>query len=234
MGQTVYCGIKVSGERERPCGIAFLGDELETFSETDDERILELLEERKPNIIAFSVPIQGAGPTPEGFTEQEQELVDEGHTFLPRGQTDTREMERALFLKNSIKRLGFMPEMLECRPRVTADELGIHTDDELEDHGIPSEDISSTWEFDAVLAALTAKLYDNELYEEKEFIIPRMDPPEDDADEMQEGRRPLMDLLKMTHDDADGSDDGADTTGEADNAGRAGEPGTGTEDTDRD
>lgn len=207
MSETVYCGIKVSGERERPCGIAFLGEELETFSETDDERILELLDERQPSIIAFSVPIQGSGRTPDGFTEQEQELVDEGHSFLPRDHKDNQEMERALFLKNSIKRLGFMPEMMECRPRVTADELGIHTDAELEDHGIPAEEISSTWEFDAVLAALTAKLYDNEHFEEKGFIVPRMEPPEDDEDELEQGRRPLMDLLEMTQEQQGERDD---------------------------
>lgn len=214
MSETVYCGIKVSGEREQPCGIAFLGEELETFSETDDERILELLDERRPKIIAFSVPIQGSGRTPKGFTEAEQELVDEGHSFLPRDHKDSKELERALFLKNSIKRLGFMPEMMECRPRVTADELEIHTDAELEEHGIPADGIESTWEFDAVLAALTAKLYDNEHFEEKGFIVPRMEPPETDDEEQ---RRPLTDLLELTQEERGERDDAAvEETGNAD------------------
>lgn len=188
MSDTVYCGIKVSGEREQPCGVAFLGDDLETFSETDDERILELLEDRRPTIVAFSAPIQGGGRKPEGFTDDEQDLVDEGHTFLPREQHNTDEMERTLFLKNSIKRLGFMPEMLECRPRVTAQRLEAHDDAALEAYGIPTDGIRSTWEFDAVLAALTAKLYDNQMFAEKGFIVPELDEDDGDgADEQENG-----------------------------------------------
>jgi len=171
MSEETFCGIKVSGERETPCGLAFLSDDVETFSETDDEQILKLIEERQPKIIAFSTSMQRSRPG-EGFSEDEDELVDEGHSFLPRGMVDKDEIERAIFLRDSIKRLSFIPEMIECRPAVTMEALDIEGDADLEDFGIETSSIHNTQEFDAVLAAVTAKFYANDRFKEKGFVVP--------------------------------------------------------------
>lgn len=172
MTDEVYCGLALFGDKETPCGIAFLSDSVDTFSETDDEEILELVEEHRPAIIAFSTPLRG--PVKEkGFNEDEEELVDEGHSFLPRSMMDKKELERAVFLKNSIKRLGITPDFIECRPLVTSDVLDVNGDEDLEDLGVTTGAIHNTQEFDAVLAAITAKFYANDQYEEKGFIVPK-------------------------------------------------------------
>lgn len=172
MGEDVFCGIKVSGRKERPCGVAFLSERLETFSETDDGRVLELIEEREPKVVAFSTPLKRVKPGTE-FSEEEEELVKEGRRFLPRGMMNKDETERAIFLRDSVKRLTFIPQMIECRPEVTAQVLGIEGDEDLERLGVPAEEIHNTAEFDAVLAAVTAKFYANDRFEEKGFIVPK-------------------------------------------------------------
>jgi predicted nuclease with RNAse H fold len=116
----------------------------------------------------------------EGFREGEEDMVEEGHAFLPAEMHDNDEMERALFLKNSLQRSGFMHEVIECRPMVSAEVLGIQGDDELGDLGVPTEGIRNMREFEAVVAAVTAKFYANDRFEEKGFIVPKR---LDDTDE---------------------------------------------------
>ncbi|MDY6770431.1 MAG: hypothetical protein SV186_00570 [Candidatus Nanohaloarchaea archaeon] len=172
MSEETFCGIVLSGSKDEPCSIAFLSEELETFSETDDERILELISERRPSVVAFTVPPVGAD-VDEGFREDEQEMVEEGHSFLPPEMRDNDEMERALFLKNSLQREGFLHDVIECRPMITAEILDIEGDDDLEELGVPTGEIMSMKEFEAVLAAVTAKFYANDSFEEKDFIVPK-------------------------------------------------------------
>jgi len=172
MAEDVFCGLVLSGDRQTPCGVAFLGEGLETFTETDDERILEFIEDRRPTVVAFTVPTDGSN-VQEGFREDEQEMVEEGHSFLPPSMHDKAELERALFLRNSLQRLGFLHDVIECRPMISAEVLGVEGDQELEDLGVPTEDIRTMREFEAVLAAVTAKFYANDQYEEKDFIVPK-------------------------------------------------------------
>ncbi len=172
MADDTFCGIVLSGDAGTRCAVAFLSDELETFTEKDDQRLLELIEERKPVVVAFTVPMEGSN-VQEGFRDGEQDMVDDGHAFLPVEMRDNDEMERALFLKNSLQRSGFMHEVIECRPMISAEVLGVQGDDELEDLGVPTDDIHNMTEFEAVMAAVTAKFYANDRYEEKGFIVPK-------------------------------------------------------------
>jgi len=178
MVNDTFCGLVLSGDAETRCAVAFLSDELETFTEKDDQRLLELIEERTPMVVAFTVPPEGSN-VQEGFRENEKDMVEEGHRFLPPEMRDNDEMERALFLKNSLQRSGFMHEVIECRPTISAEVLDIQSDDELEDLGVPTEGIHNMTEFEAVLAAVTAKFYANDRYEEKGFIVPKRLDDED-------------------------------------------------------
>ncbi|MDY6777789.1 MAG: hypothetical protein SVU32_03925 [Candidatus Nanohaloarchaea archaeon] len=170
MADETFCGIVLSGDEDQRCGLAFLSDRVETFSETDDDRILELIEERRPAVIAFTAPLNEPGI--EGFREDEEELVDEGYRFLPPDLRDRDEMERTQFMMNAIKRLGFMPEVIECRPKITADILDIEGDDDLEEFGVETGAIHNMTEFEAVLAAITAKFYENDQFRDKGVIVP--------------------------------------------------------------
>lgn len=171
MSDDVYGGIVLSGNPETPCALAFLGDEVTTYTTTDDEEIVEIIEEHGPRFLAFANPIQGPD-VDDGFRDGEEELVDEGYSFRPQAMHDADKLERAVFLRNTLKRT-VMPEMIECRPKITADILDIQGDDDLEDFGIPVESIASMREFEAVLAAITAQFYAEDQYEDQGFIVPK-------------------------------------------------------------
>ncbi|MCJ7450320.1 MAG: hypothetical protein MUP58_01115 [Candidatus Nanohaloarchaeota archaeon QJJ-9] len=171
MTDEVFCGLVITGEKEKPCGVAFLNDDLESFSVTEDEEILTLMDKHKPDVIAFNVPLTGPGKT-EGFREDEEDLVDEGYSFLPPAVHDDMKLERAVFLKNSIKRMEFMPELVECRPELTSEILKVKSDAELEDRGFDPSPVSNVREFNAVLAAITAKLYSNDGCVDKGVLVP--------------------------------------------------------------
>ncbi|MDY6789098.1 MAG: hypothetical protein SVV03_03995 [Candidatus Nanohaloarchaea archaeon] len=172
MSEDVFCGLVMQKEKGIPCGVAFISDELECFSEKEDKRILEMVADRKPEVVAFTTPLK-ADHKLKGFSDEEEELVDEGYSFLPRDMHDQAEMERTEFMKNSLKRHAPESEIIECRPMVTAEILGIEGDPDLEDLGMNTENIHSTTEFEAVLAAITAKYYANNMYRDKGFVVPK-------------------------------------------------------------
>jgi len=75
MVNDTFCGLVLSGDAETRCAVAFLSDELETFTEKDDQRLLELIEERTPMVVAFTVPPEGSN-VQEGFRENEKDMVE--------------------------------------------------------------------------------------------------------------------------------------------------------------
>lgn len=171
MSDDVYAGVILSGDPETPCALAFLGDAVETYSVTDDEKIVEVIEDHEPRFLAFGHPMQGPD-VDEGFREGEEELVDDGYSFRPQEMHDADKLERTVFLRNSLKRT-VMPEMIECRPRITANILDIEDDGDLKDFGLTVKKIHSMQEFEAVLAAITAQFYAQDQYEDQGFIVPK-------------------------------------------------------------
>lgn len=174
MSDDTFCGLVMQKSKDIDCGVAFLSDKVECFSETEDRDILELIKERKPDIIAFNTPLK-ASKTDQKFREGEQDLIDEGFSFLPRSMHNKHKLERTEFMKNTLKREVPQAEIIECRPMITAEVLDVEGDEDLENLGIETEEIHSTIEFEALLAAITAKYYANEMYRDKGFILPEQE-----------------------------------------------------------
>lgn len=171
MTDDVYGGIILSGDSDTPCSLAFLSDTVDTYTVKDDERIVELIKEHSPRFLAFSNPLHGPD-VDDGFRDDEEELVDDGYSFRPPAMHDNDKLERTVFLKNTLKKT-VMPEMIECRPRITAEVLDIEEDEDLADFGLIVDAIRSMREFEAVLAAITAQFYAQDQYEEQGFIVPK-------------------------------------------------------------
>lgn len=184
---TMYCGIMLTGDMDKPCGVAFLDEEgVETFSPTGDEEILALVKEHNPSIVALNAaperepdrvdtPKEDSVLDPETastFREGEQDLVDDGHAVLPREMRDRKLLERAEFIANSLKRAGIGCTIIESRPGVVAKMLDVATDDDLAQHDVDPSSIEHTREFDAALLALTARMHDKEETEDKDIIVP--------------------------------------------------------------
>lgn len=188
---TTYCGIMLTGEKEKPCGLAFISDEgVTTHSTTGDEEIMSLLEDNRPKIIALNAPAERAKKnklhespddddesaldpeTSQMFTKDEEELVNEGHALLPQEMRDQQLLERAEFLVNTVKRAGIGAQFIQSKPNLIAETLNVEGDTMLEAYGIDTSDIEHVREHDALLLAFTAKRYDEEDYEDKDIILP--------------------------------------------------------------
>lgn len=163
-------GIKLTPEKQVPCSVAILEEKLETFSTTEDQEIIENIAKEQPSVVAFTNP--HIRREEKGFREDEEELVDKGHSFLPPSMFDNNLIERTVFIKKSIQQ-QYQPKFIETRPEVSSDILGIEDDRDLEMLGIDTESIESMGEFEAVIAALTARMYTENDYENKGFIIPK-------------------------------------------------------------
>ncbi len=167
-----FCGLVMQKSKDIDCGVTFLSDKVECFSEKEDESIVELIKERKPDVVAFNAPLN-VSKTGEGFKKGEKDLIEEGFSFLPRSMHDSDKLERTEFMKDILKRKVPQAEIIECRPMITAEVLDIEGDKDLEELGIDTDEIHNTKEFEALLAALTAKYYANEMYRDKGFIVPK-------------------------------------------------------------
>ena len=164
------CGIRLTGDKDRECSVAVLGEELETFSTEDDREIVERVSEERPAVVAFTNP--HTRRTEKGFREDEEELVDEGYSFLPPSMFENDLLERTEFIKKSIQQ-NYRPEFIETRPEVSSEILGIENDRDLEMLDMDTGEIESVGEFEAVMAALTARMYTENDYEDKGFIVPK-------------------------------------------------------------
>ncbi|QGA80546.1 hypothetical protein [Candidatus Nanohalobium constans] len=164
----MIAGVILSNSLDKDSKIAFLGDELETFSVETNQEIVDLVEEKQPEIIAFDV---GTEQGPKEFTKAEQELQDEGYIFTPNSHQE-RKVERLQSLEKHLKhQLDYIPEIIRFEPQITAEELMLDGEDALKSIGIEG-DISGAKEFDAVLGAVTARFYSQDQFEEMGVVVP--------------------------------------------------------------
>lgn len=185
----MYCGIVLSGAEEQPCGVACVEDEtVETLSTVEDAEIIDFLEERRPIVIALNappehVPEEDLSESPEEsdldehtaqqFRKGEEELVNEGFSILPQEMRDRNLLERAEYLATGIKGSGVGAEIIESHPRIAMEKLDIGGDADLDGYGIETGTVRSAREFEAVVLALVARLYDEDHYEDRDVIIPK-------------------------------------------------------------
>jgi hypothetical protein len=166
----MLCGINFAEDDSSDSGVAFLGDELETFSVESNEEIIELVEERTPKIIAVNTGMQER----ESLSDGEEELQEEGHIFTP-AQHDTQRVRRFEAFKGLLQRKlpgEEIPEFIRFDPVISGRELAIDTDSALESYGVDASGIESSAEFDAALGAVTARFYQQEQTEEMGVQVP--------------------------------------------------------------
>jgi|GEM_PF-468552 hypothetical protein len=165
----MLCGISF-GESGEDAAVAFISDETESFSVESNKEILDLIKDRKPQIIAVDTGLKERGSLSEG----EEKLQEEGFIFTP-AEDDTRTVRRFLSLKGSISQTipgDEIPEYIRFNPVITGRELAIDSDEGLEGYGINSSNIESAQEFDAVLGAVTARFYQQGQIREMAVSVP--------------------------------------------------------------
>jgi hypothetical protein len=188
----MYCGIVFAEDDSSESHVAFLEEELETFSATTNEEIIELVAERTPELVAVNTGMQEQQELSDG----EEQLQEEGHIFTP-AQHDTQRVRRLQAFKGVLERKlpgEEIPEFIRFDPVITGRELAIDTDSALESYGVDPSDIDSAGQFDAALGAVTARFYDQEqtkdlgiqvpeaLHEEEEEV--KKDPREGEGDKI--------------------------------------------------
>ncbi|MDY6774088.1 MAG: hypothetical protein SVS85_02710 [Candidatus Nanohaloarchaea archaeon] len=168
------CGIVLSGDTEEDSAVAFVdGGETETFSVSTNDEILELLEDRKPEVTALNAPPEKASKgSIDRFREGEQELVDEGHRLLPQGMRDGSVLERAEHLSRSIEASGVGTVIVESDPVLVSERMGLAGDEGLEDLGVETGTIEDVREYDAVVLAVAAELYSDNRCENHGIVVP--------------------------------------------------------------
>lgn len=188
----MFCGIVFAEDDSTESHVAFLEEELETFSIETNQEIIELLEDREPEIVAVNTGLQERSSLSDG----EEELQEEGHIFTP-AQHDTKKVRRFEAFKGLLERKlpgEEIPEFIRFDTMITGRELAIDTDEALESYGVDPSGIESSGEFDAALGAITARFYHQEqvkdlgvqvpepLYEQEEE--PEKDPREGKGEEI--------------------------------------------------
>lgn len=177
----MIAGIKLSDSEDKISGIAFIEEELSTFSVKKDEEILDILEEKQPEVIAFNAHLKPPEKE-ENFREEEKDLIDDGYALLPYGMGSTVKLSRrALSLKSRLS-LDIETGFIECDPETTREILEIQGDNELQNYGMDPEDTENTQEFGAVLAALTALFYSRGDFEDHGIVTPPIESDEDSQD----------------------------------------------------
>ena len=166
-----YTGLILSDKKGENCYISFLTDNGLEISEVEtNEEIVDLIEEFEPSFVAVDA---GTKESREEFTEEEQELLEEGYNFTPNSQQVMKVRRLELLQRQILDRLGDSgPEFIRFEPYITAKELSLHDDSALESLGIETKDIESSKGFDSVLGAVTSRFYSQGHFEEKGVVIP--------------------------------------------------------------
>ena len=166
----MIAGLILSKTEELNSELAFLGDELETFSLEKNPEMVEKIKEFEPEIIA----VDSANESPrEEYSEDEEELREEGYSFTP-SNTESKKIKRLQALKAVLKRdMEEPPKFIRFDQHITAEELAIDGDKALKSYGIDPSEIDSARQFDAVLGAVTARFYQQDQYRDLGVIVPQ-------------------------------------------------------------
>ncbi|MFB6159343.1 MAG: hypothetical protein ABEJ95_06865 [Candidatus Nanohalobium sp.] len=164
----MIAGLILSDDVEKECSMAFLGEDLETCKLTTNEEIVEKVEEKEPEVLAVDV---GTEQSAQELTKKENKLKEEGHIFTPNSY-QKRKVERMQSLERHLNHvMGGQVEIIRFEPQITAQELVIDSEDDLEALGVEG-DIGSAEEFDAVLGAVTARFYSQGQFQDLGVVVP--------------------------------------------------------------
>ncbi len=183
----MYCGIVFAEDDSKDSQVAFLGEKLEVFTVTSNKEIIELVSERKPDLVAVNTGMEDINH----LSDEEEDLKEDGFIFTP-SRHDTHRVRRFQAFEGLLKQsiaVDDVPEFLRFNPSITRKELAIDGDSALESYGIETEDINSAGEFDAVLGAITARFYDQGQAEDRGIVVP--EPLHGEEDDETEGSGPV-------------------------------------------
>lgn len=166
----MIAGLILSDNEQLNSELAFVGDEVETFSVEDNQEIVEKIKEFEPEIVAVN---SASEVTREEFSEQEEELKEEGYNFTP-STTESKKVKRLQALKAVLNRDMEEPiQFIRFDPHITAEELAIDSERAFESYGINASDLESARQFDAVLGAVTARFYQQQQFKDLGVIVPQ-------------------------------------------------------------
>ena len=166
----MLCGIVFSETEEKDSSVAFLSDGIESFTFETNEEVIELVKERKPQLIAVNTGLEERKRLSDG----EEKLQEEGFIFTP-AKDDVKRIRRFLAFKAFLAQKlsgDELPEYIRFDPVITGRELAIDTDEALEGYGIDASDINSAGEFDAALGAVTARFFQKNQVRDLSVSVP--------------------------------------------------------------
>jgi hypothetical protein len=164
----LIAGLILSDSLSENCSIAFLEDEIEVMKLETNKDIAEEVEERGVEILAVDV---GTAQSGDEFTRDEEELKEEGFIFTPNSHQQ-KKVERMQSLEKRLKHAtGGELEVIRFEPQITARELAVDSESDLNSLGIQGE-IGDAEEFDAVLGAVTARFYDQGQFKDLGVVVP--------------------------------------------------------------
>ncbi|AOV95095.1 hypothetical protein AQV86_04190 [Nanohaloarchaea archaeon SG9] len=165
----MIAGLILKDSIEEESQIAFMDEEVKTFSVNENSELVELIKEYEPELVAANVGLEQGK---EELTKQEQELQDEGFIFTPNSHRE-KVVKRLETLKAQIvHQTGLQPEFIRFEPQISAEELAIDGDRALESYGVDSSDIDSVEAFDAVVGAVTARFYQENQHWDLGVVVP--------------------------------------------------------------
>lgn len=175
----MIAGLVLEDKTDKESFAAFLDDDLECFSFMDNGEILDLMEEREPELIVANVGLEQSG---EELTKDEKQLKENGFVFTPNSHRE-KVVKRLDALKNQLMhQRGLKPEFIRFDPQISASELAIDGDRALEGYGINPSDIDSAGEFDAVIGCITGRFYQENQFQDLGVIVPKSIGDEDEED----------------------------------------------------
>lgn len=181
----MLCGIAFGESGEDEAAVAFLSDSMESFTVESNEEIIELVKERKPEIIAVDTGLEERKRLSDG----EEELQEEGFIFTP-AKDDVKNVRRFLSFKAFLAQElpgEELPEYIRFDPVISGRELAVDSDEALEGYGVDASGIDSAKEFDAALGAVTGRFYQQNQVQEMSVAVPV--PMRDDEEEIKKDPR---------------------------------------------
>lgn len=167
----MIAGLILTATEQEESHLAFLGDEgVETFSIKDTGEVVDKIQEKEPEVLAANC---GTELGSQELTKKEKKLKEEGYSFTP-SSVDEKKVERMRAIDRSLKHyMEKPPEIIRFDPRISSEELALHSDEALESYGIDPSDIDSSRQFDAVVGAVTARFYSENQFEDLGVIVPQ-------------------------------------------------------------
>lgn len=166
----MIAGLVLTTTEEDESSIAFIGEsDTEAFSVKDTGELVDLVVEKKPEILAVNC---GTELSKGNLTQDEEELKEEGYSFTP-SANEKKKVERARAIDRSLKHhMDNPPELIRFDPFISSRELALDSDKAVESLGVDASNIESSQEFDAVVGAITARFYSQNQYKESGVVIP--------------------------------------------------------------